>query len=591
MTTPLHTLASSAQSPQGVAVQFLIVFATASVVTLGLRRLRVATIPAFLVAGAIVGPGLGLVDPESMRGIASLAIILLMFGIGLQLDVKELAGDLLPIFVVGGIATAAVVLLLWPAGMAFGLTAPAALVIALAMSNSSTAAVLRTLQQRHEVKSFVGRMCFGVLIVQDLLAVAFLSLIPAIGGWAASISPESVAAIAATQEHATIGARVLNGLFTIGAITLLIVGGRLFLPRLLTLAAKEASSDVLLVVAGAVALGAAVLTGSLGFSRELGAFIAGFLLAGTPFRHQVSGQLAPMRDLLMAIFFVTVGLALPLDDVARMWWVVLIAAVACVLIKTLGNSVVLWVGGLPAAVAAGVGITLAQAGEFSLVLLAFAREKGAIDDRASAAAIGVVALTLMATPSLMWAARRIGPRLARLPQVSLLPRALLRGAGRADSAEPEPASPAPRVVIAGFGPVGRAVAQRMDLLGAQVVIIELNPSTVRKQSGLGRRIVYGDVSNADVLDSAGVAACDAFILTIPDNEAALRAIREVRARAPGAFIAVRSSYLSMGLQAKQLGADHVTIEEIATAEAMAEQVHKKLEERRPPPADPPQAQA
>lgn len=587
---PMRTLASG-EAP-AISVDFLIVFATATIVTLTLRRLRVATIPAYLVAGALVGPALGLVTGESVSGIASLAIILLMFGIGLHMDLKELTGDLLPIFAVGAVATIAVALIFWPVAMVFGLSAPSALAIGMALSMSSTAAVLRTLQQRRELKSFHGRVSFGILIVQDLLVIAFLSLIPTLGTWATSLDPTAVTEPGEAVAHATIWDLLLKAVVTIGGVAAMIFLGRLALPKLLAYAAKDSSPDVLLVVAGAVALGAAVLTGVLGLSPELGAFLAGFLLASTPFKHQVSGQLTPMRDLFMAIFFVAVGLNLPLAQVASLWWVVLLAVVACLVIKTVGNAGMLWLGGLSAPVALAVGLTLSQAGEFTLVLLQFAGSEDvrAIDAQTAAGATGVVAITLMLTPALMSLGRKLGPRLAHVKSVRLLPFAALKASPLESGPGGEAGDPAegssgeesapPRVIIAGFGPVGRAVAQRLDLLGAESTVIELNPATVKRQGGLGKRVVYGDVTNPEVLESAGVREADAFILTIPDDEASLRAVRAVRDLSPSVFIAVRSSFLSKGLQARQLGADHVTIEEIATAETMADQVHKQFQKRR-----------
>lgn len=605
--TGLISLAA-AQAP-ALSVDLLIVFATATVVTLALRHLRVATIPAYLVAGAIIGPALGLVAPESVEGIASLAIILLMFGIGLHMDLKELRGDLLPIFGVGAVATILVMLVVWPVAMLFGLSAPAALAVGMAISMSSTAAVLRTLQQRREMKSFHGRVSFGVLIVQDLLTIVFLALIPTLGTWATSITPppgtiEAALAEAASQAapdapapqdaHAesstTIWALFGQGLLTIAGVAAMIAAGRIILPRLLAFAAKDTSPDVLLVVAGAVAMGAAVLTGIMGLSPELGAFVAGFLLAGTPFKHQVSGQLTPMRDLFMAIFFVAVGLNLPLMQVLGMWWIVLLAVAACIAIKTICNAGTLWLGGLSAPVAFAVGLGLSQAGEFTLVILQFAESQKAIDERTLGAATGVVAITLMLTPALMSMGRRLGPRLTNVKSVRLLPFAVMRasplgadGLTGAMDQHDEAANGAvekARVIIAGFGPVGRAVAQRLDLLGAESTVIELNPSTVKRQGGLGRRVVYGDVTNPEVLESAGAREADAFILTIPDDEASLRAVRAVRDLSPTIFIAARASFLSKGLLARQQGADHVTIEEIATAESMAEQVQREFAKRR-----------
>jgi CPA2 family monovalent cation:H+ antiporter-2 len=287
----------------------------------------------------------------------------------------------------------------------------------------------------------------------------------------------------------------------------------------------------------------------------------------------------------MAIFFVAVGLHVPLASMASLWWVVLLASLACVAIKALVNGGILWAGGVTAPIAAATGLALAQAGEFSLVLLDVANDSKAITPDAGAAATGIVAITLMLTPALMSAGRALGPRLAGVPTRRLLPLPGIRTTADeqpAPHAEPgaEAAGPPAHVIVAGYGPVGRAVAQRLELLGDRVVIIELNPATVRKQEHLGRHVVYGDAGNPEVLESAGVHEADAFISTIPDDEATQRAILAVRHESKSIFIAARASFLSKGLQARQLGADHVTIEEIATAEAMAEQVHREFVKRK-----------
>jgi len=135
------------------------------------------------------------------------------------------------------------------------------------------------------------------------------------------------------------------------------------------------------------------------------------------------------------------------------------------------------------------------------------------------------------------------------------------------------------VIIAGFGPVGRNLAERFAAIGVPITLIELNSTTVRKQSTLGRTIVYGDVTNPEVLESAGIAEAEAVIITIPDEDAMLRACSTVRRLAPKVFLAARTNYLSTGLKAKAAGADHVTVEEIATAEAMAKEILERLRAR------------
>ncbi len=605
MPSDVFTLALRADEPAGgrFAISLLILLATAGLVaTLG-RRLRVGTIAGYLIAGTLIGPhALGLVQQsENTDAIGHLATILLMFTIGLHLDLSGLRGGLVPALAVGTVSTVLVSLVGWPIAIALGASPAGALAIAMAMSMSSTAVVLRVLEQRRELHGLRGRLIFGVLIVQDMLALAFMAALPLLAAWGRGAAPGAGEATPADEPKLLLALRAIAG------IVALIVLGRLVFPRLLQEAARGASSEVLLVVSAALALGAAVFTGWLGFSPELGAFLAGFLLAGTPFRYQLAGQLAPLRDLFLAVFFTAVGLQLRLGVVAQDWWLVLLGVAAVLLIKSLLVGAPAWAAGATGAVAVHTGVALAQGGEFSLVILEQAGPDGSgiLGESAFALAVAVVVLSLMITPSLLIAARWLAERAGRIRPAPWIRASALRGDGREGrlaepASRPEPpadqessesgdaASPGTpaatarakgRAIVAGFGPVGRAVADVLERRGIALTIIELNPRTVRRQAGLGRRMVYGDASNTEVLESAGLAEADAVILTMPDEEATLQACRVIRGLRPDIFIAARANVLSKALQAMQLGADHVVVEEMAAAEAMAAQVLQKIEQR------------
>ena len=230
------------------------------------------------------------------------------------------------------------------------------------------------------------------------------------------------------------------------------------------------------------------------------------------------------------------------------------------------------------------GVYLASAGEFSLVVLAAAASAGILSGEQVGTCIAVVIVSLVAAPMLVgpantWAARLVGVKPPPWARSSAL-----NGAPAATDSQ----TPAARhVVIAGFGPVGRTLADRFAVLGIPFTVIELNPRTVQRQTTLGRPIVYGDATNPDVLESAGIEHADAVLLTIPDDEATLRACQAIRAAAPDVFIAARTNFLSGKFLAHQLGADLVTVEEIATAQAMERDVLEHLAKfRKEPPAYP-----
>ncbi len=581
----LQLAASNPTADHRFALELLAILSAAALVAFVLRKLPQATIPGYLIAGAIIGPhALRIVGGAGgTETVGSLSTILLMFTIGLHMDIGALRSGLAPIAGITAISTVLMVVIGWPIGAAFGLPGPAAIAIGMSLSISSTAVVLRILEQKREIHRLHGRLAFGVLLMQDLVAVAMLAVIPLLASWAGA--PAAGGPTPALPGLSGPMAMLARMCLAIGGIGAMIVLGRLAMPRMLRAAAD--SGETLLVISSALALAAAVASAALGFSPELGAFLAGFLLSSTPFRYQLAGQLVPLRDLFLAVFFTVLGLDLPLSLVLHGWWVVLIALVLTMAVKAVVIGGTSWTLGATGAVAAYAGLALAQGGEFSLVLLRDARAKGAISADQSGYAIAVVVLSLVATPGLVEAARAAAVAAVRVPLARWVRGSALRGPeGPADDAEAAGGEPMPAVgetcgaaIVAGFGPVGRAVADKLEKRGVRVTIVELNPRTVEKQQGLGRKIIYGDVANPEVLERAGVRTADAVILTVPDEEAVLRACRFVRQAKPDVFIAARVNALSKALQAMQLGADHTVVEEMVTAEAMAAEVMLKLKQR------------
>jgi CPA2 family monovalent cation:H+ antiporter-2 len=565
-----------ASSTSAITLDLLFVLATAAAVSLIFQRFRIAAIAGYLVAGAIVGPhALGLIHaPESVESIGQIAIVLLMFGIGMNLDRRDLRAGMLPVLGIGVGSTVLIIVLGAPVVMLFGLTLAASVGVAAAIAISSTALVLRKIQQRREMRQAHGRITFGTLITQDLAAVLVLAMIPVLAG--------ASAAGGAAFDPLRTGGRVA---LTVGLVAVMIVVGTALLPRLLAEAARDTSSELLLVLSAAVGLGAAMLTAALGLSPELGAFLAGFLLAGTPFRYQLAGQIGPMRDLFMAVFFTAVGMSVDMAAAAELWWVVLLALGATLVVKFVSISVTAWAFGAPPAVAVTVGITLAQAGEFTLVVSGVAAGSGLFGEHTASTestVVTVVFLSLIVTPALMSVARRAGSALVGWPQAPWLSRGALARRAQPIPQSDQPSRPVRRALVAGFGPVGRAVADRLAASGFEVSIIELNRKTVDTQAALGRRIVYGDATNPDVLESAGVREADAVVLTVPDDQAMLRACKAVRGVNANAYIAARTNYLSTAFLAREQGASHVTVEELATAEAMVREILARIGASAPP---------
>lgn len=570
-------LATDEQASSTYVIDVLAILGTAAAVAIVLQRVRLALIPAYLIAGALVGPNaLRLVrSPESLASISSLAIILLMFGIGLHLHLSALGRSVTRMLLIGSVSTVLSVLLLWPLAMMFGARAPAALALCMALSASSTALVLRLIAERGELKHTSGRLALAILVVQDMLVIPMLAALPLLAEWAgaqhgaASTAPNDVSTPLWTRFVSEAALRVAG-------ITALIIAGRLFLPSLLREAAREKSGEVMMIAAVATAIGAGVATQAMGFSAELGAFLAGFLLAATPFRHQISGQIAPLRDLFMAVFFTTLGMQLDPHTLAEYWWVVLVGGAMMTAVKALSIGGVAWGFGATPAVSVAVGFALAQGGEFGLVLLRVAETRGVLDHRTVVNAAAIIVISLMLTPALVnigraWSNRWHAVRCA--PWIN-------SGLGESPANDGRPiGSGRKRAIVGGYGQVGSAVVAALHDAGVACTIVEINGDCVRdrrKEATGELRFIFGDVANPEVLESAGIDDAEVLILTMPDEQSALRACAIARRLRPRIFIAARITFASHSRMARELGADVVIVEEMETARGMKEAVLARL---------------
>ena len=565
-------LAAGGDAERAIALDLFVILAVAGLVALVMQRMRLAIIPAYLIAGAVIGPNaLEFIPTERLGSVAHLAIILLLFGIGLEMDISILRRGLVRMIVAGVGSCALSVAVGYPVARAFGLTAPAAVAICMAFSLSSTAVVLRIITARHELRRRSGRLAFAILVVQDIVVLAMLAMLPALSRWAGSAETPSDAA--PMNWASFIG----EGLLMIGGVAVLVVVGKTLLPVLLRESLRGRRLEIMMLVGISAALAAALVAQWIGFSLEMGAFLAGFVLAGTPFRHQLSGQIGPLRDIFSALFFTTVGMKLVPGIVVDQWWVILLGVLALVVIKTVVIGGVCWtVGALPAN-AIIVGFSLAQAGEFSLILLGVSGELGIFAPGVVGCAIAIVVISLILTPALADLGRRIARRVGSGGHAPWV-RSSLFGIGHADEAT----EPGPRhIIIGGFGPVGRRIAEVLEKAGVSYTIIELNPDTVADQLRRHRSIVFGDIANSHVLESAGLGHADALILTVPDETAVLRACMTARRRSTSMFIAVRTGLLSQSHAVTEIGADHVTVDEVATAEAMVRVVMERLDLEEP----------
>ncbi len=579
-------LLAAADAPEtGVplAVDLMVILLVAALVATLFAKIKLEAIPGYLLAGALLGPhALGAVrNLHRVEQISDIAVILLMFGIGLHLDAGHMGRGVVHILGVGAISTVVTTLIAWPILLWLGLPAPAALAIAMALAMSSTAIFVRVVAARREIRTIHSRVGLGVAVVQDLATVVVLGVLPLIARWAGGGEPLPTPQDEWFRGLPPAAEFISRAGISVGGIVVLVTVGRYVLPIALRAIAATGSAELLIVFSGAVALAAAIGTRVLGFSAEMGAFLAGFLLASTPFRHQLAGQLGPMRDILMAVFFTVVGLQVNGRVVIEHWNIVVFGSLGLIALKTFSIGMSGWVLGLTPRSSFLTGIYLGNAGEFALVALAPAVTMKIVSPDAGALVIAVVIASLILSPMLIPWAHVLGSLMLGWPLAHWIdPASLREDAATKPAHGSSPGELRGHVVVAGFGPAGRAVADRLEIAGVTVAVIELNAKVVERQAQMGRRkVVFGDATNVEVLESAGVRTAAAVVITVPDEEAALRATGAVKAMNPEVYVVTRTSFLAGSFRAQQLGADHVTVDEVAVAETLQREVLQRLRAR------------
>ncbi|MEM8835326.1 MAG: cation:proton antiporter [Planctomycetota bacterium] len=564
----------------GLLDVMLVVLAAAGIVATIASRLKLDAVAAYLITGMIIGPhAIGLIPEGSeIDSVAHLAIILLLFGIGLEFDLGSIRMGVKRVLIAAGLSIVLSLIVLGPIGLFVAGNFRGSVIVAMALCLSSTAVVLQLYQRHRRLTRTDGQLGMSILIVQDLAVVVMLASLPLLGAIAGS--PDAGASAQAV-DLSLLGILRQIGM-TLGFVGLLVLAGKYVLPLMLQEAARAKALEGLIVLSVAFAIGAAALTEWLGLSPELGAFIAGLMLGPTPFRHQLLGQIGTLRGLFMAIFFTTLGASLGAQAIIDGWWVILLGGGLMILIKSVLIAFACWSVGAPPKIALKVGLTLSQAGEFGLILAgrAASDDLGLITQQTADRITAITILSLILTPVLFTLADALAHRVSTRATPPWL-----RTPTLIDADERPDAPGRDLVIVAGYGIVGRAVTDHIATRpNTCVTIIELNMKTIGKQTSLGRSVVYGDASDPGVLESAGINHARILVLTIPDPLAVLGACKIARQMNPGVFIVARTSYVSQATIASGLGANAVIAEELVTAQEV-ERVLQNALDQRPKPDD------
>jgi CPA2 family monovalent cation:H+ antiporter-2 len=491
--------------------------------------------------------------------LAELGIGLLLFGIGLELPferVKQLwkaaaVGGGLQVLLTGAVAYAV--------ARGAGASPAAALLFAFVVVPSSTAIVLRALDAKGEVDAPHGKLMLGVLLFQDFCLVPMMLVLTALSrGDEGEVWP-------------ALGRSTLM-------LALIASAARLLVPRLLHVVAAARQRDVFVLAVVMVSIGTAWAASMAGVSLAIGAFLAGVVVAGSEYRHQVAGELIPLREVFASLFFVSAGMLLDLRAALTALYDVL--GLLCLLV--LGKAaVMLLIAGLMrvplrAAVVASVG--LAQVGEFALVMIGTTHGRGFWAPRFEGTLLSAIILSMLGTPLLMALAPRVAGLALRLRYLTrLFPEHARRPKlGKRRSHEEH-------VVLAGYGVAGRALAARLIAERVEVVVVDLNAKLVHAAKQDGFAAYFGDVASPELLDHVGIGRARQVVLLINDPSALERAVVSIRRSAPQVTILVRTRYQGDVARLSSLGADAVIAAEVEAGRAVIEEVVARHSAEPPPP--------
>lgn len=511
----------------------LIILLAAMAVVPFFRRLHASAVLGYLVAGCLIGPyGLRLVrDVEAVAVPAQFGVVFLLFSIGLSLSIERLTTLRRYMFGMGVAQMLLTGVVIWAALRVIGLPSPAALVLGGGLALSSTAVVLQVLMERRELATPPGRVAFAVLLLQDLAVVPLLTLVPHLRGPEAAVLP-------------ALGLAFLKGA---AALVVILAAGRILLRPLLRTVTRGGNPELFTGIVLLLVLGIGWLTEQAGLSMALGAFLAGVLIAETEYRPQVEGDIQPFRGVLLALFFMTVGMSV---NLALAWerGPLLLALLAGLLLVKAG--VLAGLGRLfrlSAGTAAAVGLMLAQGGEFGFVLFMLARQGGVLGEEVAQLAVLVVGLSMAVTPLLLAAGRRVARRIER---VTTGHETLARDAGELSQ----------HVLIAGYGRVGQTLALLLESRGTPYIALDLDPERVAEAARRDLPVYYGDASRAEVLKAAAVERAQAVVITVDEPESASRTVHVVRRLSPDLPVLARARDLDQCEELARAGATAVVPE-------------------------------
>jgi len=528
----------------------LIVFALGGLVVYALRSIKLPPIVGLLIAGAAVGPhGFSLVeDAHRVEVLAEVGVVLLLFTVGLEFSLGQLLG-MWRLLVLGGggqVLGCIVAVALVTSAFDGGLSKP--LFFGFLAAMSSTAIVLRSLAERAQLSSPLGRVVLGVLLFQDLCIVPLMLVTPLLSG-----QGDGAASLFGTLARAVV------------VVVAVVLFARRLVPPLLSAVVRSRSRELFLTLLLVLCLGTAYLTSLAGLSLALGAFLAGLAVSESEYSHQALAEAIPFRDAFGSLFFVSIGMLMDVRFVLQEPLLVLGVLLLLIAIKTLTAALPALLLGYQLHLALNAGLVLAQVGEFAFVLSRAGLDLGLVNARENQIFLSASVLSMLVTPLLIAGGRALAER---LPHEALAPR-------QSAAVESTPTQASDHVIIAGYGVNGQNLARALSSRGIPYVIVEMNPETVRAARGRGEPIHFGDCTRVAVLESLGIQRARMYVVAISDAASTRQTTSLARSLNAEVDILVRTRFVAEVEQLRRLGANEVIPEEFETSiEIFARVLHR-----------------
>ncbi len=519
------------------------------VVILLFHRIRLPVVLGFLLTGIIAGPhALGLIRAvHEVEVLAEVGVILLLFSIGIEFSLGNLVRIWRSVILGGALQVGLTILVTFLLVRGMGRPAGPSVFMGMLVSLSSTAIVLRLLQERAEIDAPHGRVSLGILIFQDMAIVPMMLFTPLLG--------------AGTGEVAGPVLRLLGKASLVIVLVLLVA--RWGAPWLLFQVARTRSREVFLVATAALGLTAAWLTSLAGLSLALGAFLAGLVISESEYGAQALGEILPFKELFIAFFFVSVGMLLDLSYVFREADSVLVSVLLVLLMKAGLAALAIRFLGFSLRTALLAGLALSQVGEFSFVLSRTGVQAGLLPGDQEQLFLAVSVLTMAVTPFIIAGSASVGDAVLRLPLPAVITGApgALAGAGRQHTE----VSVSDHLIIVGLGVNGRNLARAARAAGIPYVVVETNPDTVRRERKAGEPIEYGDATHPAVLEHAGVERARVLVSAISDPGGTRRIAQAAKRMNPSLHVLARTRFVEEVEPLFRAGADEVIPEEFETS--------------------------